>query len=141
MVRQYKQGSDAIVDELPGGSLKDAKEDPGALVRRELLEETGYVVNELVPLGTTWLDSRSSHTKCHLFLASECRYEKKPAYDEMEQIEVLKVPFGVFAKNVISGSSGMPTDYVMLVKSFPFLPWRAKMKIAGLFLKKALALN
>jgi ADP-ribose pyrophosphatase len=41
LVRQYRPGPNAVLDELPGGMI-DAGETPIDAARRELLEETGY---------------------------------------------------------------------------------------------------
>jgi 8-oxo-dGTP pyrophosphatase MutT (NUDIX family) len=86
-VEQYKQGCDRIVLELPGGMAESRDEDPGAAMRRELLEETGYQPDRVAPLGPAlFIDTRSSWTAYHQFLATGCRFVKQPAYDEHEDL-------------------------------------------------------
>ena len=51
MVRQFRQALGVTCIELPGGCIDDTDASPEAGVRRELLEETGYVFNEVHCLG------------------------------------------------------------------------------------------
>ena len=60
LVRQWKQGIRQLTLELPGGIVE--AEDPAAAAARELLEETGYACDELLPLGAGPLDPRRRRT-------------------------------------------------------------------------------
>ena len=51
LVRQYRPAVEAFTWELPAGLL-ERDEDPAAACARELLEETGYPVHVIHPLGT-----------------------------------------------------------------------------------------
>jgi 8-oxo-dGTP pyrophosphatase MutT (NUDIX family) len=51
IVRQYRPALEAFTWELPAG-LVDAGEQPAESCRRELLEETGYPVRMIQPLGS-----------------------------------------------------------------------------------------
>jgi ADP-ribose pyrophosphatase len=51
IVRQYRPAVEAFTWELPAG-LVDRGEQPIAGAQRELLEETGYVVRTILPLGS-----------------------------------------------------------------------------------------
>lgn len=103
LVRQFKQGSGTITEELPGGIADFAAEDPRAVLERELLQETGYAAGRIVPLGRMWMNSRSSHTAGHMFLALDCRRQKAPEPDDDEQLEVFTVPFRQFVSTVLRG--------------------------------------
>lgn len=86
-VEQYKQGCDRIVLELPGGMAEPGEADPAAVMRRELLEETGYRPAAAVPLGPPlFMNARSSWTKYHQFLATGCRRVADPSCDEHEDV-------------------------------------------------------
>lgn len=93
MVRQYKQGCDKIILELPAGTADFAKESPEAIARRELEEETGYRAGQVLALGPPlWIASRSSWTRFHCFLALQCEKVSAGKLDENEEIEVVLQP-------------------------------------------------
>src|SRR5581483_11607058 len=87
LIRQYKQGSGKTEEELPGGNADFSNEPPEEVARREFREETGYEAGEVIYLGSSNVDSRSSHSKLHCFLAKGCVKAGEPILDENEQIE------------------------------------------------------
>src|SRR5688572_7162248 len=50
LVRQYRHGVCDVLWEFPGGVVEDG-EDPVEGVKRELLEETGYMASTIVQVG------------------------------------------------------------------------------------------
>ena len=97
-VRQFKQGAEEIIEELPGGQANFAGEDPAAVIRRELLEETGYSSDDVAFLGWDWMNSRNSHTKFFGFLAKGCRKTASPHLDPSEQMEIAERPLAEWMK-------------------------------------------
>ncbi len=87
LVRQYRYGADSIGLELPAGMLEPG-EDPGACARRELLEETGYAVDEIELLGTYAAEPVRSNARAHLFLATGASLKSEQHLDPTEHIEV-----------------------------------------------------
>jgi ADP-ribose pyrophosphatase len=80
---------------LPGGSFDFPEEDPQECAVRELLEETGYVSDELVP----WLrfDGTSNvMTYTHFFIARNCQKIQDIEPDSGERIELVTVTFDEF---------------------------------------------
>lgn len=92
-VRQYKHGVQAITLEMPGGTFRH--ELPEDAARRELVEETGYVAGELVPLGWIWEDPTRNTSRVHMFLALDCQATGKQELQDLEGsagIEVVPIP-------------------------------------------------
>jgi 8-oxo-dGTP pyrophosphatase MutT (NUDIX family) len=89
MVRQFRQGIGKTVLEIPGGTMDDTDPDPEYAMRRELLEETGYDFEKLIPLGAVAPNPASSNNLTHMFLATGGRKVQDQDLDENEEIEVV----------------------------------------------------
>lgn len=70
-VKEYKQGSDEIQQALVGGYC-DKCEGFHSAAAREVREETGYQVGELIDLEHVWIMPRHSNARVQLFLAKDC---------------------------------------------------------------------
>lgn len=89
-VRQFKQGCDKIITELPAGTADFKDETPAEVMQRELLEETGYRPGEMVHIDPPmWIASRSSPTRFHCFLAINCVKVASPKRHLSEDIELV----------------------------------------------------
>ena len=134
MVRQFKQGSDSISEEIPGGSLDSNQEETGVVANRELKEETGYTPSKIIPLGNFWLDSRSSHTIGHLFLGENCTRSTSPTPDQDEQTEVFLVSFKELILKITKNPSNHRTEALALMRAFPHLKKRYQWQIIWAFI-------
>ena len=88
VLRQYKHGVRRVCLTFPGGHV-DAGEDAGAAVERELLEETGYRLGTLTPLGSFVVNANQGCNTAHLFRADGCWYEREPHSGDLEEMELL----------------------------------------------------
>jgi ADP-ribose pyrophosphatase len=72
LVRQYRPAIDAATLELPSG-LVDGKDNAEATARREMEEETGYRVGELIHLGTLYSDTGRLQNRLWCYLAKNVK--------------------------------------------------------------------
>jgi len=86
LIKQYRQGSEDIILELPGGMIDDG-ESPEKAARRELLEETGFSTEkEFVYLGRTRPNPAIQNNWMYHYLAIDCRVTQEISFDEHESI-------------------------------------------------------
>jgi 8-oxo-dGTP pyrophosphatase MutT (NUDIX family) len=77
-------------------------------MKRELLEETGYVSDEWHLLGTASVYPVLQTNRIHSFLALNARKVAAQTLDEGELIETHELPFTEFIERVQSGSIELP---------------------------------
>lgn len=88
MVEQYRHGIGEVTLEFPGGGAKDG--DKEAAVHRELLEETGYTVESLSPLGWFAESAGSMTTRIFVYVGYGAEKVQEPdRSDPLEQISVV----------------------------------------------------
>jgi ADP-ribose pyrophosphatase len=85
-IRQYRPVIGKYIWELPAGTL-DAKETPHACAKREVTEETGYLVGKLSKLGHIYTTPGFCTEKIHVYRA-DCKGKRETCRDEDEIIDV-----------------------------------------------------
>jgi ADP-ribose pyrophosphatase len=91
-VKQYRHGVGEILLELPAGAFLPEEENPILAAKRELVEETGYIADDLIPLGILYDNPVKDTNKIHLFLAKNVHKSGEQTLDITEDIEVILIP-------------------------------------------------
>jgi ADP-ribose pyrophosphatase len=91
LVKQPREPVGDYLIELPAGKLDEEGEDALATAKRELAEEIGKAANNWVHLTTFWSSPGFSDEAIHIYLATDL-YDEQAHTDEVERIEILKVP-------------------------------------------------
>ena len=120
VVSEFKQGRNAVDDELPAGTAEFG-ESPEEVMRRELRDETGYVPELMVYLGFGWISTRSSPTRFHCFLATGCKKVGPAKLDENEDIETRLVSLEQWLEMVMNGSISEPSAVTTTIRALSHL--------------------
>lgn len=93
MVRQYRHALGEVCNELPGGCVDEKDADFEAAVRREMLEETGYIFDEVHYLGKISSNPSTNTNLMHMFVATGGAKVQQQNLDANEEIEVFEATF------------------------------------------------
>jgi 8-oxo-dGTP pyrophosphatase MutT (NUDIX family) len=91
MIEQYRHGSGEVTLEIPGGMV-DQGESAATAAARELFEETGFGIENLVSLGASRPNPAIQDNWIHNFVALNVSMETKPEFDSTEHTTVRMVP-------------------------------------------------
>jgi len=102
LIRQYRYLQDKEGIEFPCGQLREG-EAPSEGAKRELLEETGYKVDDLIKVGN--FDGFKGFVKdeTHLYLGADLKHIDEPHPEESEDIEVIYRRVDELEQMVIDG--------------------------------------
>jgi 8-oxo-dGTP pyrophosphatase MutT (NUDIX family) len=103
MVEQYRQGSETVELEIPGGVMDAGDASPEATGCRELLEETGYQGEQAQIIGHVFPNPAIMRNTCFTVLARNCRQVAPTRLDSSEDIDVKLVPLSELPELVASG--------------------------------------
>ena len=103
LIEQFRHGTQSITLEIPGGTID--LDDPSAMhaAARELAEETGFVSEKLVYLGSNHPNPAIQSNICETFLAKNVRQEFTPRFETTEDIIVRLTPLSDIPKLIKAG--------------------------------------
>ena len=113
LIEQYRQGTEEIILEIPGGMI-DADEEPEAAARRESLEEAGVAPDRVEHIGRYMLMQGGCDELMHLYCGRARLPEQAAAathglVHEGEDIRLLIMPaedaFAMLDRNVIQNAT------------------------------------
>ncbi len=87
IVRQYRHSADIVALEIPGGVI-DAGEEPLQAIKRELLEETGYLFEDLKLVSTIYPNTATANNVTYCYLALNGIKLQEQHFDEHEDLIV-----------------------------------------------------
>ncbi|MBD2243473.1 NUDIX hydrolase [Nostoc sp. FACHB-888] len=100
-VRQYRHAGGKFFLELPAGNFDPAKESAEVAAIRELKEETGYIPQEFIKIGTLYDKPSKDTNQIHLFLAENVSELGEQRLDITEEIEVVFIPVESVLEKII----------------------------------------
>lgn len=120
MIRQFRHGIQDVTLEIPGG-LVDPGLKPEEAARKELVEETGYRAEELIPLGWVHPQPAVFTNRCFAYLAPRVQPGGKPEMEETEDIEISLIHLDFLSKMV---REGRITNAMVLTTFYLYDLWR-----------------
>ena len=118
-VRQFRQGSEQLSLELPGGVVDPHEKEPLQAAIRELREETGHEAEQFASIGDMNPNPAIMSNRCYAFVATGCRPVGGLQQDAGEDIEVVTVPLADLDDLVRSGQ----IDHAIVLATISL--WRA----------------
>ncbi len=107
LVRQYRHAAGAMVMELPGGMVDPADASPEVAGRRELLEETGFEVDAMLPVCALFTNPATHTNRLHGYASRGARRVRSPSLEAGEDsLTVHLVPVAELLPNLATGLLG-----------------------------------
>lgn len=92
LVRQFRWAINRWTVEPPAGFV-EANENPADAARREMMEETGYTVAQLLPLGQLWMYSNRMANTSNFFIGTGAQVSRQKTEAGTEIVLVNKERF------------------------------------------------
>jgi 8-oxo-dGTP pyrophosphatase MutT (NUDIX family) len=121
LVGQYRQGSDTVELEIPGGMIDPADNSPETAAVRELREETGFEGEKPRVIGRVFPNPAIMSNTCFTVLVENCRIAAATRFDQTEDLVTQLVPVDEVPGLVASGKI---RHCLVVAALFQFELWR-----------------
>lgn len=92
MVEQYRQGTDTVELEVPGGMIDAGDASPEVAGSRELREETGYEGEPAQIIGRVFPNPAIMSNTCFTVLLNNCQLTAATHFDQTEDLITRLIP-------------------------------------------------
>ncbi|MEW5986293.1 MAG: NUDIX hydrolase [Chloroflexota bacterium] len=116
LIHQFRHGVEAVTLEVPGGMVHPDDPSPAVSAARELMEETGYQAEAIIPIGTVAPNPAILSNRCHSFLALNVRPAGPIQLDSAEDIAIELVNVQEIPELIASGR----IDHALVIAAFYF---------------------
>lgn len=103
LVRQYRQGTDEISLEVPGGIVDDG-EDPERTAMRELEEETGYRGKRAEMIGRVRANPAFLDNSLDIVVVEDATPDGATHFDDSEEIDIVLEPIDAIDRLIDTGA-------------------------------------
>lgn len=100
LVHQYRNAARVTALEIPGGVIESG-ENPEHAIKRELLEETGYLFENAELISTIYPNPATSNNMTYCYLLRDGKKVQNQSFDEHEDLIVEEVSLDELKKLVL----------------------------------------
>ena len=108
--KNWRAPLESFVIQFPAGLTDIPRENEEQAARRELLEETGYEANKLIPVILSPLAPALTATRARHFFAPDVEFKGKTGNKDVEEIEVSKIPIEQVDDFLLNPPAGVELD-------------------------------
>lgn len=123
LVEQFRQGSETVELEIPGGILDPGDGTPEVTAARELREETGYTGDTPKLIGTFFPNPAIMSNTCYTVLIENCRLTAATQFDHSEDLATRLTPVHEVPDLVLAGKI---RHCIVVAALYQFELWRAR---------------
>jgi len=117
LIEQYRHGIHDVTLEIPGGMVELGELSSLTAATRELIEETGYVAEEMVFIGRAHPNPAIQDNYCDTYLARNVKKVQEPQFDGLEDIETQIVSREKISDLIESGA----ISHALVIVAFHYL--------------------
>jgi 8-oxo-dGTP pyrophosphatase MutT (NUDIX family) len=124
LIEQYRQGSESVELEIPGGVMDPGDSTPAVTGARELREETGYEGDAARVISSIRPNPAIMMNTCYTVLIENCHLKHPVQFDHSEDVANMLVPVGDLPSLV---AGGRIRHSLVVVALYHYELWRVGM--------------